>query len=368
MNKLPHQHSVPTSSMVPPQMAFFLISSMIVGVGVLGFERYIVLDAGYDAWISVLLGGLWVHGLVWIMYKLLKDGGGDLVSIHHSLFGKVVGNMLSFIFSIYLLILCITVLRTFIELIQLWVFQQLNVWIFSTLFILIAYYFICGGFRTVTGICFISMIIGLPLLLLKFYPLQYSHVQNLYPVIQASIPDILKATRTMSLTYLGFEVLLIYYPFFKKPEESQRWAHYGLMFTILVYLGTVITSFIYYSEGQLKHLIWSTISLWKIVEFPFIARFEYFGIALYVFVILPNICLSLWASSRTLKLTLNLRQNRILIAYMVMIVVACGLMKDRTSVEWLNGIVGDTGFYFTSVYIPILFLIQRVVNKARNRK
>ncbi len=365
MNKISLRQSVPEHLQVPPQMAFFLVHTMIIGIGALGFERYIVKDAGYDSWISVLIGGIWVQFLVWVIYQLLKNGQGDIVSIHQSLFGGIIGRFLSLLVSLYFLVLCITVLRTFTELIQLWIFPQLNIWVFSSIFILLAYYFVTGGLRTVTGICFFSVVLGIPLMLLKFYPLQYSHVQNVYPIVDASIMELLKAAKTMSLSYIGFELLLIYYPFIKRPKESIRWAQFGVMFAVFIYFGTALTSFIYYSEGQLKQVIWSTITLWKIVEFPFISRFEYVGIAIYVFVIIPNICLSLWSSSRTLKRTFNIKQTYVLWGYMVLIVITCGLIKDRTAIDMLNTNLGNFGFYFTSVYLPLLLIIQTIVKKVR---
>ncbi|WP_349408445.1 GerAB/ArcD/ProY family transporter [Pseudalkalibacillus sp. SCS-8] len=367
MNKISLQQSVPDHLKVPPQMAFFLVHTMIIGIGVLGFERYIVKDAGYDSWISILLGGVWVHFLVWIIYQLLKNGGGDIVAIHQSLFGGIIGRFLSFLVSLYFLVLCITVLRTFTELIQLWMFPQLNVWVFSALFVLLASYFVTGGLRTVTGICFFSVVLGIPLILLKFYPLQYSHVQNVFPVVDASIMDLLKAAKTMSLSYIGFELLIIYYPFIKRPAESIKWAQFGIMFAIFIYLGTAITSFIYYSEGQLKQVIWSTITLWKIVEFPFISRFEYIGIAIYVFVIIPNICVSLWSATRTFKRTFHIRQTYVLWGYMLIIVITCGVVQDRTQIDFLNSILGEVGFYFTSAYLPFLLVIQTIVNKVRGK-
>ncbi|MGM7702722.1 GerAB/ArcD/ProY family transporter [Pseudalkalibacillus sp. Hm43] len=367
MNKINLPQSVPENVMVQPQMAFFLVHAMIIGIGVLGFERYIVLDAGFDSWISIIIGAVWVHFLIWIIYQLLKDGQGDIVTIHHSLFGKVFGSLLNVIFSLYFLILCITVLRTFTELIQLWIFPQLNVWIFSTIFIGVAYYFVAGGFRTVTGICFFSVILGLPLLLLKFYPLQYSHVQNVFPVIDHSFMELLKAAQTMSLSYIGFELILIYYPFFKRPLESHKWAQFGFLFAVFIYLGTALTSFVYYSENQITHVIWATISLWKIIELPFLARFEYIGIAIYVFVVLPNICLSLWAASRTLKRTFRFKQTYVIWAYMIVVVAACGVFRDRPEIDMLNSILGQSGFYLTSVYLPFLYLLQKIVLKVRGK-
>ena len=46
-------------------------------------------------------------------------------------------------------------------------------------------------------------------------------------------------------------------------------------FSTLIYVVLAIVSFMYYSEGQLNHTIWPTLTMLKIIKVPFIQRFEY---------------------------------------------------------------------------------------------
>ncbi|WP_408011051.1 GerAB/ArcD/ProY family transporter [Pseudalkalibacillus sp. A8] len=358
--------SIPENVMVSPTLVFFLIHSMQVGVGILGFERYLAKDAGFDAWISILIGGVIMHILLWMIYQILEDSDGDLVSVHNNIFGKYLGGFFSIIFSFYYLLLTLTVVRTFVEVIQVWIFPRLNVWVFTFFFLLLAYYFAAGGFRIVTGMCLFSVILGLPILILKFYPIQYAHLENLFPVIDHTILEILSATKTTTLSFLGIELLLIYYPFIKKPKSSKKWAHHGVFFTTLIYLATALVSFVYYSQKGIEDVIWPTITLWKIVEFPFVERFEYVGIAMWVYVILPNICLALWAASRVPRRVFNFRQRWILILYFLILFIASGLLKDRQMIDMLNQWAGKIGFYIL-MYIPTLFIIQKAMKKVRKR-
>ncbi|PAM94468.1 hypothetical protein B4N84_12520 [Flavobacterium sp. IR1] len=59
--------------MIPPYLVFYLVHSMQVGVGVLGFTRYIAGIAGFRAWIAVLLTGVLFHIGIWVMYKILNE-------------------------------------------------------------------------------------------------------------------------------------------------------------------------------------------------------------------------------------------------------------------------------------------------------
>ncbi|WP_268870704.1 GerAB/ArcD/ProY family transporter [Alkalihalobacillus hemicellulosilyticus] len=109
-------------------LAFFLIHSVQVGVGMLSFQRTIVKEAGYDGWFSILISGLAVHIIVACMYLLLKRSNGDLMSIHQQIFGKWLGNILSFIAMVYFIGITITVLRSYIEVVQVWMFSDLPTW------------------------------------------------------------------------------------------------------------------------------------------------------------------------------------------------------------------------------------------------
>ncbi|WLD91643.1 GerAB/ArcD/ProY family transporter [Alkalihalobacillus sp. AL-G] len=358
---------VPENHMVPPTMAFFTITAMLIGIGVLGFQRYIARDAGYDGWISILVGGLIMHILLWMIYQILQESGGDIVSVHTYVAGKYLGNFLNIIFSLYFLFICVVILRTYIEVIQVWIFPRLNVWVFTFIFMLLIHYLVSGGFRIVVGVCMFSVILGLPLLLLDFFPIQLARVENLFPVINHSVPEILKGTKTATLSFLGIELLFVYYPFLKNPQSSKKWAHFGMFYTTLFYMGTAIVAFIYYSEEQLRHVIWATISLWKIVEFPFVERFEYVGIAMWVYVMIPNVCITLWAATRIIKRVFQFKQRKVLWFYFILVYIATCLIKDRETIDQLNNLTGKVGLYVL-LYIPVLFLLLKIVTKVRNRR
>ena len=86
------------------------------------------------------------------MLKMLEKDN-DLMNIHTTCFGKWIGKIFPYA-AAYLLLFCLTVLRTYIEVIQVWVFPTIKPWKLTFLFLLVAYYIIRGGFRSVTGICF----------------------------------------------------------------------------------------------------------------------------------------------------------------------------------------------------------------------
>ena len=355
-NKIAHFH------------VFFLINSLQVGIGVLGFQRIIAKSVGNDGWMVIIIAGLLSHIILFMMYKIMRDSKGDIFTVHKETFGKWIGGAISSVFIIYLLILSITVVRTYIEVIQVWMFPEINVWIFSIFIMLLAYYIITGGFRVVAGIAFFSITLTAYLILTMVFPLPFASVRNLLPFFDHSVSEFAQGTRDMTLSMIGFETLLVYYPFLKNPEKSKKWAHLGVAYTTFSYLVYGITALIFFSEGHLEKKIWATLSMWKVVELPFVERFEYVGIATWMLVILPNVCLTLWASSRGIKRLFSIRQKTALIFLSAIVVISNGLITSRKEIGWLNDTLGQFGFYYVYLYIPFLFMVILFLRKVRTKK
>ncbi len=341
---------------------------MQVGVGILGFQRIIAKSAGHDSWIAVILAGAAVHVIVWMMYKIVNDSKGDIIEVHKEVFGKWVGGFLSLLFVVYLMGLAITVLRTYIEVVQVWMFPELNGWVFGFFALVLTYYIILGGFRTVTGISFFSVVLPVYILLLVFFPLEFAHGRNLLPILNHSFTDIAKATKDMTLSIMGFEMLLLFYPFIKNPKSSQKWAHLGVLATTVLYLISIITAIMFFSSGQLDKHIWATLSMFKTIVMPFVERFEYIGVASWFLIILPNICITIWGASRGIKKVFSVQQRKALLLILPVVWVTCSFFKTRTQLDMLNNYMSISGFCFIYIYIPSLFVLTLVIRKVRKNK
>lgn len=344
-------------------LVLYLIIAVQIGVGVLGFQP-LLLEAKSDAWIAILVAGGMVHIIIWIMYKLLKNSKGDLIDIHKQAFGKWLGNFMSTVMMIYLLFISLTVMRTYIEVVQVGIFPQLTTWSLTIVFLVLTYYIVMGGFRTVTGICFFSVVVPSYLLLTFLFPLEFAKWDNLLPIFETGIVPIFKASLNMALSYLGFETLLVFYPYVKNGVKSQKWAHIGTLITTLVYIFVEILSLIFYSQRQVKETIWPTVGMWKIFEMPFVERFEYIGISSWFIIIIPNIALMIWAASRIGKRVYGYKQKYFLIACLIFLFVGSFFFESREEIEQLNNAVSNFGKYYIFVYIPILFAIHTIIVKV----
>ncbi|GAA0440630.1 GerAB/ArcD/ProY family transporter [Lentibacillus halophilus] len=345
---------------------FFLITSSQVGVGVLGFQRVIGQYAGHDAWIAVIIAGIAISVIIWIMYRLLSHHDiGDIVAIHRFTYGKWLGAIFTLLFTAYLMLMTAVVLRTYVEVIQVWMFPHIKIWALLLLILPLVYYTISSEFRTVVGVCFLGVVYPSLLLLTLFYPLKYATLTNIMPVMDHSVTELMQSSSLAVLEFIGFSALLVFYPYIRDAVKSQTYAHLGNGYSLLIYLMVSLVTYLYYNQTELREVIWPTLGLWKIIELPFFARFEYLGIATLFFAILPNLVLLVWASARTLDRTFNAGHKRMAILLLVILFVANIVLTDRMTIGVLNNVLGNIGLGFLFGYVPFLFVLNWIRRKGQ---
>lgn len=353
---------------ISPFLVFFNIHAVQVGVGVLGFQRVIMKSAGNDAWMVVLAAGMMVSFIIWLMYVLLNRHQKDIVQIQKDLFGRWIGGALSLIWIIYWLLIGIVTLRDYIEIVEVWMFPTINMYMFCLIFIILIYYCVTGGFRIVAGLSFLGVIIPFYLFFTFLFPIEYAHFRNLLPIWNHSIKDLTFPIKDMILGYLGFSTLLMYYPYIKHPKKSQKWAQLGNLLTAVIYLFILIITIGFFSEKQVSKQIWATLSLWKIVEMPFVERFEYIGITSWVLIILPNICFSVWASTKGIQKIFNLKPKKVAFVLLSILFCATVAIQSRENIVLLSKIMSFLGLSLVLIYIPLLTLISYFISKMRRGK
>jgi len=336
---------------------FFLIHSSQTGIGLLNFQNTIIENAGHDSWISVIITGLSLHIILWMILTMVSNPTKDLLKIHQISFGEKIGNFLSVVVIGYFLLLALTVFRTYIEAIQVWIFPMIKTWELSLGLACLIIYIITGGFRTLTGISFLGVVLPSILLLTLYFPIQHANFRNLMPVFNHSILEIAQSSKASFLIFIGFESLLIYFPFIKHPSKSAKWAHGALAFTTFIYLLVTLITFVYFSQGQLKHTLWPTLAMIKIVEFSFIMRIEFIFIFTWLLVILPTVCIPIWCCTRILKKITKIKPRKSLYPIMFFILLCSIFIDDSLKVDALSKFTSEVGFYFIYNYIPFLFII-----------
>lgn len=357
--------TVKENKMVSPYFLFFLMHSVQSGVLVLNFQTKIIGGAGHNAWFSVLAVGVFMHVIFFMMLYILKhSSAGDILSFHREVFGKFLGGMLNFILAIYFSIASLFPLYTYIDILQIWVFDGIASWEFSLLFSVAILYVVAGGFRVITAIAFWGVIIPSLMLFSIFYLFNYVEFSYLQPFFKHGLKDHFISAKEAAPMFAGFEAILIYFPFIKNREKSHKWGHLGLLYTTFLYTLIALMSFLFFSAGKLEQLTWPTLTMIKIIQFPFLERFEFIFIFTWLLVIMPVICVYLWSAIRCIKFTIpRIKPTYVLICLVAIFHFVNSELLDIEHYRILEDIIIYSGLSFLFGYVPLIFLISVVRNK-----
>lgn len=355
--------------MINAFLVFYVVHTTQVGVGIQGFQRIIYQDAKHDAWISVLIAGLATHIIAFFMIKTLEMyGSNDLFGIHQNVFGQWIGNFINIIYVLYCFAAFFAIMSNYIEVIQTWVFPNLETWFISATLLLIVMYTFTGGLRVIVGVSFFSFVLSIWLFPLLAYPLEYTSPRALFPILESNVSGILKGAMSMTFTVIGFEILSVIYPFVKDKNNVKKHVHLALLVTTLIYLAVMLISITYFSGEQLSKTIWATLSLFSIISFPFIERFEYIAICFWMLIILPNLCLYLWAAYRGTIRVINVNAIKFVWIFSFVIFMASLAVNRRTEINTVNDYFAQVAFYVVFVYPIFLYLVAVIKKKFTSQR
>ncbi|MEC0264534.1 GerAB/ArcD/ProY family transporter [Paenibacillus anseongense] len=338
-------------------LLIFLVHDAQVGVGLPGFQRIVYRDAGHDAWLAVLAAGLVNQLIVWIMIRTLrKFGDKDLYDIHVMVYGKTIGYSMNLIYIGYFVFAMVIELRNYVEMIQVWLFPAAPQWVLSLLIGCAVFYGVRGGLRTIVGTSFVFICLTLWLNLLLYFPLRYSEWNRLLPLMEADAGQFAKGILSNFFTMTGFEILYFIYTYAKDKTKVQLYAQLGIVSVTIVYTSVMIVSIVFFSGGELLKTNWATFTMLKVIKFPFLERFEFIGVSLWLMVILPNLLFFCWAASRGVKRIFAWQQKYWLYPIIGVVTLACSFIDTRLQIEALNDFFAKWCVYLIYVYPFILYV------------
>ncbi|NIK70406.1 GerAB/ArcD/ProY family transporter [Paenibacillus sp. BK720] len=335
---------------------FFLIAVTQAAATLFNFQSLALVHAGQDAWISIILMGVSLHLIIWMIYKMLGNPAKDVIDVHRTVFGKFMGNALSLIVVGYYFLMALFFLRSYMEVIQVWVFPSLRTWVIAGLFICIIYYVVSGGFRVVAGFSFFYLAL-IPMLFWFYFPTRQGDPGLLLPILNHSLTDVIKSSKSSCIIFFGLEPLLIYLPFLKSGQKHAKWAHFALLFSTFKYAAIMIVTLMFFSQGLLKHTLWPTMAMTQIIEFSFIARFEYVFIFMWQLTIIPTVCIPIWCCTRIMKRVCSIKPGLSLPFVLAALMLAALTLKERAQMDAFGTFVNECAIYFYFAYIPLLFII-----------
>ncbi|WP_345243301.1 GerAB/ArcD/ProY family transporter [Pontibacillus salipaludis] len=363
------QLQVPVGIQIQAFYVFFLIHTTQVGTGIMGISTHIYSAAKQDAWISILVAGVWMSISVFCMGKILQQyESADLPGIQVDIFGKFIGKFLGTILALYFFGLLISVLLNYIEVIQVFLFPTVPTWLVCLFLLSLVVYAVLGGVRVIVGVSFLFFVGTVWLLIVLYKPISLMEGHHFLPVMGNSYSDIASGAFKTTYSLIGFEVLLFIYPYVQNKRKAHLAAQLAVLATTLLTLAVVVITIGYFSGPQLERLIWPTLSMFKIIQFSFAERFDIIAVGLWMMVVLPNMITAMWLCTHTFKRVYGLRQKQVLYVAAVLLFFGTIVFQDRLQINNFTDKLATVGFYIAFVYPIVLWPIVLLKNYIRRKR
>lgn len=337
---------------------FFLIIQTQIGVGVLSLPKDISAEAGHDAWISLIFGGIIVQVLLLLfLWLLLRAGEVSYFDMMIKSFGKLAGNFLVFCYLIYILYILTVSNLSFTKVLSDWIYMDTPKELLVILFLIPAAY--CAGSKII-HIARFSMIVSclLPVMIILLIPV-YSSPEyiHLFPIGSEGMPAILRGLEASMLAYIGFEAFLYFSKYVKSNREKElKKAVWATSFVLFFYLFLIISTQLYFHLEEILVVPYAVLYILKSLSFVIIERIDLIFITLWIVVALTSFINYLFVAAEETRLLFNLKSHqRVIMVIVTSVFVISLFINEKQSIIKLQSLVPYAAVIFT-VILPLVTL------------
>ncbi|RKD31386.1 GerAB/ArcD/ProY family transporter [Thermohalobacter berrensis] len=352
--------------------ATLAISATIIGVGILTLPRTAGKAVGTpDIWLAVLLGGLIVLVFGYIVAKL-SQRFPDKTFFEYSLdiTGKSIGYLINIFIVVYFTLLAAYEARILAELIRTYLLSRTPIEVIITIFISVGVYLVVGGINPLVRIFeFFFPIVVFLFLFTMFIGLSIFELENLRPVLGQGIMPVLKGVQATALSYLGFEIMLIFTSFMEKPKDAVKATFIGISLTIVCYLITVVVAIGGLTVKEAQSLTWPTAAVAAEGEIPgaFLERFEVFFTIMWTLAIFTTYAIAHYISGLGLGQIFKRNINPFIYGLVPVIYIIAMAPQNLNTVFQLGDILSYMAI-LTSGIIPTTLLLIAMIRGIGNEK
>ncbi|AZN42909.1 GerAB/ArcD/ProY family transporter [Paenibacillus albus] len=262
----------------------FMIHGSQIGFGLLSLPTDLAKSAGTDGWISLLFGwALAVIASLFIVQVMKKHPDQTVYDLIPRYFGNVLGAIMNAGIAVYFLFGFFVAFVSLVGFFKIELLANTPNFMLVILFLLPTYMLARNKIRVLGRYAEISFWCFLWMALLYMYPLKDTHWLHLLPMLKEGWGPVLKATSTTGLSFLGFEICFVLYPFLKHKEKAAVGIIIANSMTLLIYMVVTVISFLFFSPDDITSYQYPTLKLLKVMEFRFLERVEIIALVAYVF-------------------------------------------------------------------------------------
>lgn len=349
---------------------FSTIVVTIVGIGIFSYPRELAIIVGNDGWIVTLVTGVIAYGLAYVIYKVVKiNNFNRFYNMMENNFGKIFGAIFSIIFAAYSIFSIGIGMRSFVEVIKLYLLEKTPTEFLIIVTIFTGSYLVRGEIDNLVKFNEIALgIMFIPIILVLVLTLNNLDFTNILPALDNKPINYIKGLTTAIYSFTGFELMYLFLPFAENKMTTNKSILKGISFVTLFYIIIVVFCIAVFSKEQTKILLWPAITMIKSINIPgaFIERWEGIVMAMWVLFYFTTFVNYYYFSADVIKDIFRLKDIKLSILIVIPFIYLIAMYPEN--IADLNNISRIGIPIFTSYILVILPLMLFLMNKFRKSK
>lgn len=349
--------------------SFVLITNIIIGTGVLGIARSVAEISQQDAWISVLINGIFISCVVAIIvFTVSKFPRYNFLQYTSYLLSKPIGYLITLCYAIYAILVTVIVIRYLSEMIYTWLLPNTPIYFIILIIVITIVYMTKNGVTTLARFNEVISFLLIPFALLVFVALPEASFVNLKPIGGSGLISIFKGVIPSFFAFAGYEALLVYYTFISnKQAPIMRYSITSIIIVTLFYMAIVMSQIALYGSDEILHVLYPSINYLTAVEFPLIERTELFFTIFWIFTVLATIGIQYLVSAILLQSIFKTKKTNVFVYTLSPIIFLLPLYIKNTAVLVDYGKkIGNLNIFF-GVLLPLILFIM-YLSKGKDNK
>lgn len=355
------------------QLVFFIIQTQI-GVGVLGLPFNVYGVSKQDAWISILLSGVIIQVIIttlWILGRRFPSK--TIFEYSKQLAGKIVGTAINLSYVCYGLMVTCLILMYSTSIIKTWVLVLTPKWIIMLLLIITAILLakeklmdICNVYVVVSG--FILLLCLISILVVITYPVEWRY---LLPIGQSGGMKIIKGVKEVYFSMLGFELLVILFPYFQHHGDRSILLSASVANIIVTFVYTFLTivSIVTFSPEELTIVPEPVLYYVKSLYLQIVERVDLVFVSLWVVSVITSLTSYLFVATEGCSFIFKRFKRSYFTLFIGSAAYAIALFpKKEADMDIFNKVVLNISYLFVLIFPLFLLGISLIFKKNERRK
>ncbi|PKR77418.1 hypothetical protein CEY16_11865 [Halalkalibacillus sediminis] len=349
------------------QFFFFIVQTQI-GVGVLSLPYDLHTVAKQDGWIS-LLGACLILQIVIIFFWILtkRFPNDDLLTFNEFAFGKIIGRIINFTYTIYFLAISALVLILYSEILNIWILPETPSWVLILLMIIIGTYLVSSSISVIARIyTFLSAFIVV-LVILLVYVLPHIDLIYLFPIGKQGVTPIIKGMHSAGLSFMGF-IIVLFISKYVRANSKQKLATMSaaIWFVFGIYAFTVFVSFTFFGTVEIDLIPQPVLYMLKAFELPVVARIDLLFLTIWIVSVATSFGTFLYLANISLKATIQAKKRGwvlgvcSVIIFLICVIPPINAENKKTYTTWITN-----ADYFFSVAFPLIILVASIILRKK---